>query len=94
MTSSFTLLERVPESRSAWLMTECGGDAELQREVATLLAAHEQTADVWAISAANLAAEWLIEQAPTPSLSGLKIGHYQNTIVTGQRRHGRGLACA
>jgi Tol biopolymer transport system component len=47
-------LERDPEKRDAWLREACRGDAELQREVASLLANHHSAADSqpWASAAA------------------------------------------
>ena len=77
-------LALAPHERAAWLVTVSKDDAELQREVATLLAAHEQPGEVWAISASDLAAEWLHEQPLAPSLSGRQISHYQIESLLGQ----------
>src|SRR5437870_9146876 len=77
-------LERAPHERAAFLAAACQGDAALQREIATLLAAHEQTGEVWAASASDLAVEWLSEQPPAPTLIGQQIGHYQIESLLGQ----------
>ena len=71
-----------PDERAAWLTTASNGDVELQREVISLLAAHEQEADIWAASASDLAAEWVNEQ--TPSLIGQQIGHHQIQLLLGK----------
>jgi TolB-like protein len=44
-------LERTPDEREALLDSACGGDAELRRDVASLLEAHEQSGAVDRISA-------------------------------------------
>jgi hypothetical protein len=47
-------LQRDPVDRDAWLLEPCRGAAELQREVASLLASHHKAADFqpWAVAAA------------------------------------------
>lgn len=77
-------LERAPHERAAFLATACHGQARLQREVTNLLAAHEQPGEVWAVSAANLAADWLSAQPAAPTLSGQHFGHYQIQSLLGK----------
>jgi hypothetical protein len=62
----------------------CRGDAALQRELATLLAAHEEPGAIWAASASDLASDWLSEQPPAPTLIGRRIGHYQIKSLLGK----------
>ncbi len=77
-------LALVPHERAAFVATASMGDAGLQHEVATLLAAHEQPGEIWAISASDLAADWFNEQPPEPTLSGQQISHYQIQSLLGQ----------
>ena len=47
-------LERDPAERNAWLREACQGDSDLRREVASLLANHQEGTDLkpWAAAAA------------------------------------------
>ena len=66
-------LGRVSSERSAYLRKASAGDAELQREVESLLAAHEKTLSLEK-AAVHLAEEWIREQQ---SLVGQNLGHFQ-----------------
>jgi eukaryotic-like serine/threonine-protein kinase len=67
--------ERAPERRSAFLDETCGGDAELCREVESLLAAHEETGE---FMRRPLAPIMRPDEAPTLGLaSGRQIGPYR-----------------
>lgn len=66
-------LGRASHERIAYLREASAGDAELQREVESLLAAHEQTATL-ETAASHLAQEWLKEQH---ALVGRTLGHFQ-----------------
>ncbi|MBI1765206.1 MAG: serine/threonine protein kinase [Acidobacteria bacterium] len=77
-------LERTPHARAAFLTNACQGQAGLQREIAKLLAAHEEPGAVWAVSAAHLAADWLSAQPAAPTLSGQQFGPYQIQSLLGK----------
>jgi eukaryotic-like serine/threonine-protein kinase len=66
-------LERAPGERLAYLRGATSGDLELQREVESLLAAHEAGGSL-VTAASDLAAEWLIGQQPPV---GQTLGHFQ-----------------
>jgi hypothetical protein len=66
-------LERAPGERLAYVRETSGGDLELQREVESLLAAHEAGGSL-VTAASDLAAEWLKEEQP---LVGQSLGHFQ-----------------
>src|SRR5262245_9270716 len=66
-------LERAPRERLAYLRETSEGDFELEREVESLLAAHEASGSL-EIAASNLAAEWLKGRQ---ALVGETLGHFQ-----------------
>ena len=66
-------LEREPDQWSAFLEENCAGDAELRREVESLLAAHMQAEDFIEAPPAQAAAE-LLEESRSESLAGQQIG--------------------
>src|SRR5688572_23541276 len=66
-------LGRASHERSAYLREASAGDAELQREVESLLVAYRETASL-ENAAAHLAEEWLKEHQ---SLIGRTLGHFQ-----------------
>ena len=69
-------LEREPEQRAAFLDQACGGDAELQREVESLLAADAETAHTTKVLSAQVAAEMLAEEQAR-EIIGQQIHHYR-----------------
>jgi predicted ATPase len=75
-------LELPRERWPAFLSGACGADDDLRREVASLLAAHEQAGDFVASPALNVAAEWLArEEAGT--VSG-RVGAYEVRALVGR----------
>lgn len=68
-------LERDPAERSAFLHQACGGDAELRREVESLISSHDQAGDAIEMVAAEAATEML--SGDQGSIEGKRIGHYQ-----------------
>ena len=66
-------LERASHERVAYLRETSGDDPELQREVESLLAAHEASGSL-ETAASDLAAEWLKGQQ---SRVGQTLGHFQ-----------------
>ena len=81
-------LESPVAERGALLAQQCAGDEELRREVESLLTEHEQPPSVFAIPAADLAADWIGQQSVAPLQSGALIGqhlrHYQILSVLGR----------
>lgn len=77
-------LERPPGERAAFLDAACGDDAALRREVASLLACHDQAATFLEQPAADLASS-MSDLSSEASLVGRRLGHY--TIL---RRLGHG----
>src|SRR5262245_51551801 len=69
-------LEREAKERAAFLDAACADDAELRREVESLLAYEERPEDRMAGLAGDVAARWLAEQEAA-SLVGRQIGPYQ-----------------
>jgi len=66
-------LERASHERVAYLREPSDGDLELQREVESLLAAHEASGNL-ETAAADLAADWLKGRQ---SRVGQRLGHFQ-----------------
>lgn len=66
-------LERGPAERAAFLAEACAGDEALSREVASLLAAHEQAGSFYDAAPAELATK-LLEGGQSPSLAGQPLG--------------------
>ena len=71
-------LEWEPDQWSAFLEENCAGDAELRREVESLLTAHMQAEDFIEAPPAQAAAE-LLEESRSESLAGQQIGPYRVT---------------
>ena len=71
-------LELEPDQWSAFLEENCAGNAELRREVESLLAAHMQAEDFIEAPPAQAAAE-LLEERGSESLAGQQIGPYRVT---------------
>jgi hypothetical protein len=67
-------LEREPSEHAAFLAEACGTDEALRREVASLLAAHEQASNFIEQPPDDVAAAW--QAAPT-QLQERSFGHYQ-----------------
>ena len=67
------VLERASHERLAYLRETSSGDLELQREVESLLAAHEASGSL-ETAASDLAAEWLKGQRP---LVGQTLRHFR-----------------
>jgi hypothetical protein len=73
-------LRRDPAERDAWLQEACHGDTELHREVASLLANHEEAGkcESWAAAAAAQLIDAPGSAAGQMSLSaGTKLGPYE-----------------
>ena len=68
-------LETAPEGRAALLDAACAGDAELRREVESLLAAHERAGDFIETHALEAAAR--AQARRLAGGSGRRVGHYQ-----------------
>src|SRR5689334_16129636 len=68
-------LERDPAERSAFLHQACGGDAELRKDVESLISSHDQAGDSIEIMAAEAATKML--SAERNSIEGKQIGHYR-----------------
>lgn len=73
-------LEHAPEHRSAWLIEICADDAELRREVESLLASHDQAASFIEQPPADIAAGMVAEKQ---SIIGRTLGHYQIISLLG-----------
>ena len=67
-------LEREPSGRAAFLAEACGADEGLRREVASLLAAHEQASNFIEQPPDDVAAGW---QAASSPLQERSFAHYQ-----------------
>jgi serine/threonine protein kinase len=73
-------LARPPAQRAAWLAEACPTDADLQAEVLSLLAAHEQDEESTLDLPAQLvqqAAQQLVTATPATLQSGQTLSHYQ-----------------
>jgi Tol biopolymer transport system component len=70
-------LEQAPADRDAFLREACGGDQDLYREVASLVAADQTEAGIERIGE-RAAADWA-SQSNTPPIAGRLIGRY--TVV-------------
>jgi Tol biopolymer transport system component len=68
-------LEAAPEERAALLDAACAGDAELRREVESLLAAHERAGDFIETHALEAAAR--AQARHLAGAAGRRVGHYQ-----------------
>jgi eukaryotic-like serine/threonine-protein kinase len=75
-------LDCAPTERTAWLDTACAGDAELRREVESLLAAHEQAHSFIESSPLDVAAGLVAEQRGG-AMIGRTLGHYQMRALLG-----------
>jgi eukaryotic-like serine/threonine-protein kinase len=81
-------LDCAPQGRAAWLDAACGGDAELRREVDSLLAAHEQGLD-FTRRAACADALKVLEQRSAEVHEGQRIGPYRIVRELGRGGMGR-----
>ena len=87
-------LGRPPAERAAWLDAACGEDADLRREVAALLAAHEAADDASLASPVNVlpaslaasldAGDGEADAQTDPALSGLRVGAYELRDLVGR----------
>ena len=68
-------LERDPAERSVFLHQACGDDAELRKDVESLISSHDQAGDSIEIMAAEAATKML--SAEQDSIEGKQIGHYR-----------------
>src|SRR5258708_6306170 len=75
-------LELEGSERAAFLEQSCGGDAELRREVESLIAAHEKVGSFMESPAFEDAAK-LLASARTKSLIGKSLGQYQIVSLLG-----------
>ena len=74
--------------RAAFLERECAADEDLRREVESLIASHEQSADFIAIPAISVAAELLAaREAEGPK--GQVVGRYRVLSLIGSGGMGR-----
>src|SRR5262249_55855612 len=69
-------LERAPSQRAPFLVDACAGETELHREVASLLAAHEDAGSFIEAPVVAPAAAWLTDEPDDPSI-GRHLGPYQ-----------------
>lgn len=72
----YAALERPASERAAFLAEACGADAELRREVESLLAFDEQAADFIETPPEDLAAS-LFEKGANQSIVGKTLNHYR-----------------
>jgi eukaryotic-like serine/threonine-protein kinase len=78
-------LERAPGERTALLAEACADDAELRREVESLLAEHVRGGSLLETAATDLAADWAQEQKPTAV--ALTLGHFRILSLLGIREN-------
>ena len=83
-----TALEVDANKRAAFLESACAGDAELRREVESLIASHEKAGDFIADPALAVAAELLADEA-ADALTGKTIAHYRVLSLIGAGGMGR-----
>lgn len=76
-------LEVDPDARDSYLDNACGGDAELRREVQSLLDAYHKAERFIETPAMNLAARSLAEDS-SMSLTGKMIGRYEIISLAGE----------
>src|SRR2546422_5434533 len=76
-------LELAPEERTAFLDKACGVNAALQREVVSLIEAHECAGDFIASPALEAASELFDDQEPPLLAKGHSISHYQVLSLLG-----------
>jgi predicted ATPase/serine/threonine protein kinase len=76
-------LDRPPSEREAYLVRECGSDAELLSEVRSLLAAHAEAGDFASGPGVNVAAEWWARQEHATELGGV-VGSYRILSLIGR----------
>lgn len=72
----YAALEQPAEQRAAFLDQACAGDEDLQKEIASLLAAHEQPAEIIDEPVFKVAAE-VLDAGQPESLIGRSLGAYQ-----------------
>jgi serine/threonine-protein kinase len=75
-------LEHPPETRAAWLVEQCGGDAALCREVASLLEADSPSDPT--TSVAQVVVNAIADTVATPALPPQSIGPYRILREIGQ----------
>lgn len=76
------VLEREPARRGDFLTSICGSDADLLREVESLLASHDEAADFIETPALETAAKSLAENHAAARI-GVQIAHYQIKSLIG-----------
>src|SRR5438034_2991695 len=81
-------LEIDAAERAAFLERECAADEDLRREVESLIASHEQSADFIAIPAISVAAE-LLAAREAEGLKGQVVGRYRVLSLIGSGGMGR-----
>ena len=82
-------LERAPEARAAWLTEACGDDAELRREVESLIA--REDAAVLIDQPLDVAAAAALSDAPRLD-PGTPVGPYRVSGLIGQAAWARCIA--
>jgi predicted Ser/Thr protein kinase len=77
-------LEQPADARDAFLADSCGGDDELRREVASLLASHERASDFIEEPAETATSLDESGHGAEPTLAGRQIGQYRIERVLGE----------
>jgi eukaryotic-like serine/threonine-protein kinase len=75
-------LQRAPDERAALLDEACASDAELRREVESLLAEHARGGSLLETAAADLAADWA--QDHKPATVAQTLGHFRILSLLGK----------
>jgi hypothetical protein len=85
-------LERDPATRDAFLRSAAAGDAELLREVQSLLATHRKSGEFLDQPAWGIAADLILDEPAAASLVGKRIGSYH--VIAEVGRGGMGVVYA
>ena len=77
-------LEREPNARAAFLAEACGSDHELRQELQSMLAHHEEAKSFIESPAYEVAAETILNEDTSETLTGKVLGSYQVISVLGK----------